>query len=108
MSKNYLALSTVATVSLVGILAILFYTTFVVRPREQALQKHIAVMQACNQQRLYMTWELKNSLNDVSEFAPQEEKDLINQTLDNATGYFHSSDFFDTCFEKTIEEWNLN
>lgn len=107
MNKNYLALSTVTTVSLVGILAILLYSTFVVKPREQAFQKHIAVMQACNQQRLYMTWELKNSFNDVSEFAPQEEKDLINQTMENATEYFHSPEFYTECLEKTKQEWSL-
>lgn len=107
MNKSYLALSTAAIILLTGILATLMYSTFVVKPKEQTFQKSIAIMQACNQQRLYMTWELKNSFNNVSESAPQKEKDLINQTIDNATEYFHSPEFYKECLEKIQNEWSL-
>ena len=108
MNKNYLALSIIATLAILGILVTELYSVLVVKPKETVKQEYLSIMQACNQQRLYMTWELKSSLNNVSNFASQEEKEIIDQVMDNSTEYLHSPEFYLKCLEKTRNEWSLS
>ena len=107
MSKFQTALLTLAVISSLLTSALLFYSVFVVVPLISDENKHLALMEACTHQRLYLTQEITQSFAPFRAKSTKEEVAVINEVLSQTTNYLHSQEFYESCYKKTQKEWFL-